>query len=437
MTDSAKTAMGASGRRQRLVVIGNGMAGMKTVEEVLATSPEQFEITVFGAEPHGNYNRVMLSPVLSGEKTLDEIMINDRQWYRNNGITLHTGADKTVIRIDRHQRCVIARDGTCAHYDRLLIATGSKPFILPVPGSDLAGVMAFRDIADVERMLTYARGGGRAVVLGGGLLGLEAANGLRQRGMAVTVVHNNEILLNRQLDVEAARMLQAALAARGIEFLMPAKTEALLDNGSGQVDAVRFADGRVLPCDLFVMAIGVRPDTVLAREAGIYCELGIVVNDTLQTYDPGIYAVGECVQHRQQTFGLVAPTFEQAKVCANHLCGHGAAGYQTLPTATKLKVTGINLFSVGDFIGDSECEFLVFRDSAKGNYKKLVLKDDRLVGAVLYGDTRDGAWYQSLLESRTDIANIRSALIFGETCAGPLLQQVSPEVESLTAMEVA
>lgn len=407
--------------KQRLVVIGNGMAGMKTVEEILTASPDQFDITVFGAEPHGNYNRIMLSPVLSGEKTLDEIMINDRQWYTDNGITLLAGEDKFVVDIDRGKRCVIARDGTQVHYDRLLIATGSKPFILPVPGNDLQGVIAFRDIADVETMLSYAKSRRHAVVLGGGLLGLEAANGLVEQGMDVTVIHNNAILLNRQLDNEAAKLLQAELEARGVKFKMPAQTEALLDDGQGHINAVRFADGSELPCDLFVMAIGVRPNIALAEKVGLYCEKGIVVNDTLQTFDPSVYAVGECVQHRNQTFGLVAPLFDQAKACANHLCGHGVAGYETLPTATKLKVTGIHLFSVGNFLGDAECEFLLFRDLSAGNYKKLVLKNNCIIGAVLYGDTSEGAWYQELLEQGVDISPMRSLLIFGRAYAEPLL----------------
>lgn len=425
--------------KQRLVVIGNGMAGMKTVEEILSVSPDLFEITVFGAEPHGNYNRIMLSPVLSGEKTVDEIMINTRQWYQDNNITLHAGPEKAVVSINRAKREVTSEDGTVVPYDRLLIATGSKPFILPVPGSDLDGVLAFRDIKDVERMLDYSRERRHAVVLGGGLLGLEAANGLREQGMHVTVVHNTETLLNRQLDIEAGKLLQAELESRGVVFKMPANTEALIDDGNGHVNGVRFDDGSELPCDLFVMAIGVRPNFQLAAEAGLFCERGIVVNDTLQTYDPCVYAVGECVQHRGDTFGLVAPLFDQAKVCANHLCGHGVASYETLPTATKLKVTGISLFSVGDFLGDSECEFLLFRDLSQKNYKKLVLKDQRIIGAVLYGDTSEGAWYQELLEAGTDVSAIRSMLVFGRAYAEPLMaeedeaEEVAPSTGDICA----
>ena len=406
--------------KQRLVVIGNGMAGMKAVEEILAIDPERFEITVFGAEPHGNYNRIMLSPVLSGEKTIDEIMINDRQWYTDNNITLHAGADKTVVEINRAQRRVLTADGTHADYDRLLIATGSNPFILPVPGNDLDGVLAFRDIHDVERMLGYSDSHQHAIVLGGGLLGLEAANGLTERGMQVTVIHSHEVLLNRQLDVEAGKLLQAELESRGVHFKMPARTETLIGDDTGHIKSVRFADGSELPCDLFVMAIGVRPNITLAESSGLYCERGIVVSDTMQSYDPSVYAVGECVQHRGDTFGLVAPLFDQAKVCAKQICGLGVPGYKTLPTATKLKVTGIKLFSVGNFLGDAECDFLLFRDLKQGVYKKLVLKNNRIIGAVLFGETSEGAWYQELIEQATDITAMRSLLIFGQAYAKPL-----------------
>jgi NAD(P)H-nitrite reductase large subunit len=301
----------------------------------------------------------------------------------------------------------------------LLIATGSKPVIAAIPGADLAGVISFRDIVDVNKMLAYSASHNKAVVLGGGLLGLEAANGLLQRGMEVTVIHNNPILLNRQMDSHAAQLLQTTLEQRGIKFKMAAQTQALLSDEEQHIRAVRFTDGEELPCDLFVMAIGVQPNKGLAQQAGLYCERGIVVNDTLQSYDPCVYAVGECIQHRGATFGLVAPVFEQAKVCANHLSQHGMAEYVTLPAATKLKVTGINLFSVGDFIGDEHSEQIRYSDPAVGVYKKLVVKQDKLQGAVLYGDTGDGAWYQELMDSGQSIANIRDKLIFGKAYTQP------------------
>jgi len=318
------------------------------------------------------------------------------------------------VYIDRKKRDIYAQDGTVAAYDRLLIATGSKPVIPPIPGNDLEGVISFRDIFDVNKMLSYSRIHKKAVVLGGGLLGLEAANGLALRGMDVTVIHNNEVLLNRQMDRPAGKLLQTELEQRGLKFKMAANVRQLLGDANGHITAVSFGDGSQLECDLFVMAIGVRPNMALAQEAGLYCERGIVVNDTLQSYDPRIYAVGECIQHRGSTFGLVAPLFEQAKVCANHLGAHGVAEYVTLPTATKLKVTGINLFSVGNFLDDESSESVHFTDPALGIYKKLVIKANKLIGAVLYGDTADGVWYQELLEQEANISDIRDVLIFGK-----------------------
>lgn len=396
-----------------LVVIGNGMAGMRTVEELLSAEPDKYHITVFGSEPYGNYNRIMLSSVLSGEKSIEDIFIHNLQWYRDNGITLHAGKDKTVVRIDRKNRQIYAEDGTVVNYDRLLIATGSKAVIASILGNNLDGVISFRDIFDVNKMLAYSKSHNKAVVLGGGLLGLEAANGLALRGMEVTVAHNNDVLLNRQMDQQAGKLLQKELEQKGIRFKMAAKPHQLIGNEKNHIKAVLFEDGSELACDLFIMAIGVRPNIKLAQETGLYCEKGLVVNDTMQSYDPRIYAVGECIQHRGDTFGLVAPLFEQAKVCANHLSAHGAAEYITLPTAIKLKVTGINLFSVGDFMGDESCERIHFSDTALGIYKKLVIKANKLIGVVLYGDTVDSSWYEELLEKEESIADIRDVLIFG------------------------
>jgi nitrite reductase (NADH) large subunit len=389
--------------------VGNGMAGVRTLEELLKIAPDKYDITVFGAEPHGNYNRILLSPVLAGEKTLNDIVINDEDWYRDHGITLHKG--KTVQRIDRKRRTVHADDGTVAEYSRLLLATGSTPFILPVPGRDLDGVVGFRDIQDVHRMLEASRQHKHAVVIGGGLLGLEAANGLLKQGMSVTVVHVLDTLMERQLDKPAAALLQRSLEETGLNFMLEAQTEALL--GTDRVTGVRFKNGTEIPADLVVMAVGIRPNIELAKSARLHCERGIIVNDTLQTYDPRIYAVGECVQHRGNLFGLVAPLFEQAKVCANHLAEYGIGRYQGSVTSTKLKVTGIDLFSAGDFQGGAGCDELVFQDPARGVYKKLVVKDNRIKGAVLYGDTVDGSWYFQLMREGTDISDFRETVLFG------------------------
>lgn len=400
--------------KQKLVVIGNGMAGMRTVEELLKIAPDTYEISVFGAEPYGNYNRIMLSPVLAGEKTIDEIMLNDLQWYKDNNITLYKGCK--VVDINRKQRKVIAEDGLSVDYDRLLIATGSSPFIIPVPGHDLPGVVAFRDIADVDTMLETAKSRQHAVVIGGGLLGLEAANGLIEQGMDVKVVHIMDTLMERQLDVPSAKMLRESLEQRGLQFLMGTETAAI--EGDGKVEKIKFKDGSEIAADIIVMAVGIRPDIELAEKTGIYCERGIVVNDTLQTYDPGIYAVGECVQHRGQTYGLVAPLFEMARVCANHLAQYGIGCYGGSVTSTKLKVTEIDLFSAGDFMGNENTEDLVFQDASCGVYRKIVVQDNRIKGAVMYGDTIDGSWYFDLMRDKTDISDFRATLLFGRAHLG-------------------
>jgi nitrite reductase (NADH) large subunit len=406
--------MNAAAPKRQLVVVGNGMAGMRTVEELRKLDPDLYEITVFGAEPHGNYNRILLSPVLAGEKTVGDIMLHTRAWYEENGITLHAG--DPVVKIDRRRRFVHARSGLEVPYDRLLLATGSRPFIIPVPGHQLAGVIGFRDLNDVDTMLAAAKQGGRAVVIGGGLLGLEAANGLLRRGMDVTVVHVTDTLMNQQLDKPAATLLQDALEGRGLRFLLNANTSEIV--GKKRVEAVRFQDGTEIAADLVVMAAGVRPNIDLARDAGLHCERAIVVDDTLQTYDPRIYAVGECVQHRSATFGLVAPIWDQARVCGAQLAGAGHRRYVQQATATKLKVTGVDLYSAGDFIGGADSEDLVLRDRRSGIYKRLVLNGSRLAGAVLYGDVQDGPWYFNLIQNRTDISAMRNQLLFGEAlCA--------------------
>ena len=397
-------------RKPKLVVVGNGMAGMRTLEHLLERAPDLYDITVFGAEPHANYNRILLSPVLAGEKGLDEIVLNPLSWYADNNIKLRKG--ETVVMIDRRTREVVTAEGRRTPYDKLLIATGSNPIVLPVPGKDLPGVIGYRDIHDVNRMLEAAQRYKSAVVIGGGLLGLEAANGLMKQGMDVTVVHLVETLMERQLDADAGALLRASLEARGLKFKMPAKTESIL--GTERVTGVRFADGEEIPADLVVMAVGIRPNFELAKKAGLHCERGIVVSDTMQTFDGDIYAVGECVQHRRQTYGLVAPLFEQAKVCANHLALKGFARYEGSQVSTKLKVTGIDLFSAGDFSTGEGREEIVLRDVGAGVYKRLVLQQNKLVGAVLYGDTADGAWYFQLLREGADVSQMRDRLMFGE-----------------------
>ncbi len=422
-------------QKMKLVMVGNGMAGVRTVEELLKIAPDLYDVTVFGAEPHPNYNRILLSPVLAGEQTLDEIVLNSWEWYRENHITLHAG--KKVVKVDRVKRVVHADDGTTAEYDRLLLCTGSNPFMLPVPGAKLDGVLAYRDIADTNAMISAAEQYKKAVVIGGGLLGLEAANGLLKRGMDVTVVHVMPWLMERQLDQVAGQLLQKSLEERGIQFLIGAQTERLVgssaDGESGRVKAVRFKDGSTVDADLVVMAVGIRPNTELAESMRVHCNRGIVVNDTLQTVtDARIYAVGECAAHRGVAYGLVAPLFEQAKVAANHLAQFGIGRYSGSLTSTKLKVTGIDLFSAGNFMGGEGAEEIVMSDPFGGVYKKLVIKDDKLIGACLYGDTVDGNWYFKLLREGRSVGDIRDKLMFGE--AGSNIGDVGHQGQSKAAL---
>lgn len=395
--------------RRRLVVIGNGMAGARALEELLALAPCQFEITVFGAEPHGSYNRIKLSPVLAGEAQFADIVTHDAAWYADNGIELIAG--EAVTEIDRAARTVRGARGTVRSYDVLLLATGSVPVTLPVPGAELPGVFSFRDIADVVAMRQACCAGGRAVVIGGGLLGLEAAHGLHSNGMEVTVVHLMSSLLERQLDGMSAALLAEAIEARGITVLTAASTTALV--GDKRVTGAVLADGRTLPADIAVMATGVRPNIALARSADLECGRGVQVDDTMCTSDPSIYAIGECVEHRGIVVGLVAPIWGMAQTFARHITGDRDARYDAPAVGTHLKVNGIDTYSAGDFLGDDESEAISFRDIAHGVHRRLVLRDDRLVGIAMVGDARDSSWYFDLLRRGTDVSAMRDTLAFG------------------------
>ena len=399
--------------KERLVVIGNGMAGMRVVEEVLKRDPRRYDITVFGAEGRVNYNRIMLSPVLAGEKEFDDIVIHDRAWYEDNSITLHAG--DPVERIDRSTKTVHSRDGLSVTYDKLLLATGSSPFILPVPGRDLEGVVTFRDMDDVGRMLDASRRYDKAVVIGGGLLGLEAAYGLSLKGMDVTVVHLFDTLMERQLDEAAGYLLRRELENRGIAVMTGADTQEII--GDGRVRALRLKDGREIEADLVVMAVGIRPDTALAAAAGLRTERGIVVDDGLCTDDPDILAVGECVEHRGVTYGLVAPLYDMARILAARLTGDEDAVYTGSQVSTRLKVSGVEVFSAGDITGGEGTEDVTLRDATRGIYRRLILRDNVIEGIVMYGDTSDSGWYLQLLRDRTDIGAMRDTLIFGQAFA--------------------
>ncbi|MBD3730425.1 MAG: NAD(P)/FAD-dependent oxidoreductase [Sphingomonadales bacterium] len=415
--------------REKLVVVGNGMAGCRAVEEILACEPDRFDITIFGAEPRVNYNRIMLSPVLAGEKSFDDIVINTAEWYDENGIALVSG--DPVVHIDREIGQVVSRSGRVESYDRLLIATGSDPFVIPVPGHNLPGVVTFRDLDDVDRMLAAADKGGSAVVIGGGLLGLEAAHGLALRGMKVTVLHLMPTLMERQLDEAAGWLLKNELERRGQTILTGADTAEILEK-DGHVSGVKLKDGTEIPADIVVMAVGIRPNTQLAKAAGLEVGRGIVVDDHMVTSDPAVLAVGECVEHRGACYGLVAPLWDMCRSLAAGLTAQ-PRGYEGSVTSTKLKVSGIDLFSAGDFSGGDDCEDIVMRDASRGVYKRVIVRDNRLIGAVLYGDTADGNWYFDLLKKGEDISDIREALIFGQAfAAGGALADPNAAVAALS-----
>ena len=408
------TNNGISQEKMKLVLVGNGLAGMRCLEDLLDMAPDRYEITVIGEEPWGNYNRIMLSPVLSGEKTIDDIMLHPHTWYADKGIRLFAG--DPAVRIDRPRKHVYTEKGEVISYDRLILATGSKPFVPPIPGSDLKGVLSFRDIYDVNSMLDYCKTWKNAVVIGGGLLGLEAAYGLKQQGMNVTVLHLMDRIMDRQLDSKASQMLKTAIEQKGITILTAANTEGLIGE-EGHVTQVKLKNGTVLDADLVVFAVGIRPNMTLAQSAGLRCNRGVLVNDTMQTFDPSIYAVGECIEHRGQTFGLVEPLWGQAFICASHLAEHGSLTFKAPTVPTQLKVSGCDVFSAGDFEPKEDFEDIVLNDEKRQIYKRIIIQKDKVIGAVLFGDTEDGAWYAELIADQTPITSIRNKLLFGRDFA--------------------
>lgn len=402
---------------QKLVVIGNGMAGMRTVEEILARAPGKYEITVFGAEPQPNYDRIMLSPLLAGDKSFEQIVINPLSWYEENGIELIAG--EHVDWIDRTRKVVRGAKATERAYDILLLATGSNPFTLPLLGVNRPGVMTFRSVADVEDMLAIAAPGKKAVVIGGGLLGLEAAHGLNLRGMEVAVVHLMPTLMERQLDASAAHLLEQKLAARGMKIFTSANTEFFDGAGEeGAVNAVVLKDGTRIEADLVVMAVGIRPNAGLARAVGLACERGVLVDASMRTSDLAVFAIGECVEFEKQCFGLVAPIWDMAKVAADHIAGMADSVFAPIATGTRLKVSGIDMFSAGEFLGDDSTEDVVLRDAARGVYKRIVLRGDRLVGVVCFGETADASWYFQILKDGEALGERRDTIIYGPVSTG-------------------
>ena len=409
----------SSQEKTKLVLVGNGLAGMRCLEDLLDMAPDRYDITVIGEEPWGNYNRIMLSPVLSGEKTIEDIMLHPHSWYQSKNINFI--ADDPAVKIDRPRKQVYTQKGQVVDYDRLILATGSKPFIPPIAGSELKGVISFRDIYDVNTMLDYCKNKKNAVVIGGGLLGLEAAYGLKQRGMNVTVLHLMDRIMERQLDSRASVMLRHSIEAIGISIITEANTQELIGQ-EGHVSQIKLKDGTILDADLVVFAVGIRPNITLAQSAGLRCNRGVMVNDTMQTFDPSIYAVGECIEHRNQTFGLVEPLWGQAFICATHLAEHGSLTFKAPTVPTQLKVSGCDVFSAGRIdLENSEpkedYEDIILNDEKRQIYKRIIIQKDKMIGAVLFGDTEDGAWYAELIADQSSISSIRNKLLFGRDFA--------------------
>jgi nitrite reductase (NADH) large subunit len=391
-----------------LVIIGQGMAATKLVEELSAHALGRYSIIVIGREPRRAYNRVLLSSLLAGEITAEELELKSGDWWRRQGVTNVYGYG--VASINRHAKRVTLEDGVSFAYEKLVLATGSHPISLSLPGMDLPGAMTFRVMADVDAMMKGVRSGRPAVVIGGGLLGLEAAYGLAHAGVKVTLIHLMDRLMERQLDALAAELLKATVEAKGVEVLLQAETARII--GTDKVEAVELVDGRVIPADLVVCAIGIRPNADLAQMAGLATKRGILVDDGLQTSDPSIFALGECAEHRGISYGLVEPAYEQARILGRRLAGDTKAAYGGSVLATNLKVSGVSVFSAGDFLGEDK-DAIIFKDEGRGIYKKLVVENEHLTGAVLYGDTTDGLYYLGLMRSKAEVSALRHDLIFG------------------------
>ncbi|WP_413378841.1 nitrite reductase large subunit NirB [Alkalihalobacillus sp. 1P02AB] len=414
--------------KEKLVLIGNGMAGIRTIEEIIKLEPNRFEITVFGEEPQPNYNRILLSSVLQGDAGVNDIVLNNYKWYEDNQIQLYTG--DPIVSVDPKKQIVKSATGINQSFDRLIFATGSNAFMLPLPGADKEGVIAFRNIKDCETMMETAKKYKRAVVIGGGLLGLEAARGLLNLEMEVDVVHLNDFLMERQLDQTAAKMLQEELENQGMRFHLNKQTEKLL--GGKRVEGLLFKDGTKLEADLVVMAVGIKPNIQLAQKTGLEIGRAIQVNDKMETSQPNVYAVGECAEHRGVVYGLVAPLYEQGKVLAAHICEQSknqtlqTPGYEGSVIYTQLKVAGVDVFSAGNFIDTDKTKSIRVHDEFDRIYKKVVIQDNRILGCVLFGDTSDSPRILSMLRSKEDISKLNKVAILPS-------EQTSAQKESAVA----
>ncbi|MBU8908669.1 nitrite reductase large subunit NirB [Desertibacillus haloalkaliphilus] len=403
--------------REKLVLIGNGMAGIRTLEEIMKIDKDRFEITVFGEEPYPNYNRIMLSKVLQGDTSVDDIVLNDYVWYAENQIELHTG--DPVVKVDTKKQVVYSENGIKRPYDKLIFATGSNPFMLPLPGADKEGVIAFRNIKDTETMIEAAKSYKKAAVIGGGLLGLEAARGLLNLNMEVDVIHISDYLMERQLDAQSGKMLRQELESQGMNFLLEKNTDSIV--GNKRVEGLRFKDGTSIDADLVVMAVGIKPNIDLAKKSGLKAERAILVDDYMQTSAKNVYAVGECAEHRGIAYGLVAPLYEQGKVLAEHICAEEPStvpGYQGSVVYTQLKVSGVDVFSAGKFVDGENTKAIRVHDEFEGVYKKVVVEGDKVVGAILFGDTSDSPRLLQMMRDGQDVSEMDKVAILPSEAEG-------------------
>jgi nitrite reductase (NADH) large subunit len=413
--------------KKKLVLVGNGMAGVRCIEEILKLDPSGFEIAIFGSEPHVNYNRILLSSILQGSTSFGDITLHDREWYERNHIHLYTG--ETVIQIDKHIQVIKTDQRRILSYDQLIIATGSVPFSLPIPGADKQGVVTFRTIEDCQKIMEISKKNKKAVVIGGGLLGLEAAKGLLNLGMTVYVVHIGSYLMERQLDETAARMLQKELEGQGMKILLEKETKEIV--GGISAEGVCFNDGTEVEANLVVMAAGVRPNVQLAKKTGIETNRAIIVNDYMETSVPNIYAVGECVEHRGMNYGLVQPLYEQGKALAKRICGIEGQGYEGSVLSTQLKISGVDLFSVGVIHDkDSSNQSIKIYDEVKSVYKKVVIQDHKIIGAVLFGDTNERTRLLDMILKQQDVSDLEKVSLF------PKVKEVGLSTASIPASKI-
>ncbi len=402
-------------------MIGNGMAGIRTLEELIKLAPDMYDITVFGNEPHPNYNRIQLSTVLQGDTTIQDIIINDWDWYKENKVELFTGEE--IVKIDTEKKVVVSDTGRVTEYDECILATGSRSFIIPFKGHDKEGVTGFRNIQDCEYMIESSKQYKRAVVIGGGLLGLEAARGLLNLGMEVKVVHLQSYLMEKQLDPIGSEMLQKELEAQGMEFLMEKDTEEIL--GETRVTGIRFKDGTEVETDLVVMAVGIRANIDVAKDGGLEVNRAIVVNDFLETSMPNVYAVGECAEHRGNVYGLVSPLYEQGKVLASFLAGKMPDPYEGSVVGTQLKVSGVDMYSAGDIMDDPAMKAIKIHNEFDGVYKKVLIRDNHVAGVVLFGDTSDSSRLFGMMRKKEDVSGMTSVSILSSGCEAGVASDVA------------